>query len=108
MGGHGHHHEPPYKVPCASIYKLEDAPDLVKLQEKLAKHGLKDPWARNHVWRYQKKFGTIWSRFGWMMFRGVPTGVAAFAVTIAIEQALGVDYHPWHHHDAHGEHDKSH
>lgn len=112
MGGHGHgdahgHHAPPYFVPKADIYKIEDAPEMMKLQADLAKKGLSDPWARNHVWRYQKKFGTKWSRFGWMMFRGVPIGVIAFGITIAVENYLGIDYHPWHHHDSHGDHGKS-
>uniref|UniRef100_A0A6V7M6C2 NADH dehydrogenase [ubiquinone] 1 beta subcomplex subunit 3 n=1 Tax=Bracon brevicornis TaxID=1563983 RepID=A0A6V7M6C2_9HYME len=106
MGGHDHHHHgPPYKVPSASIYKLEDAPPLMELQKKLAKKGLRDPWLRNHVWKYQKKFGTVYSRLFWMLMRGVPTGAVAFGLTLAVENALGIDYHPWHHHhdDAHGD-----
>ena len=34
------------KIPDYRSYKVEDAPELVKLQQKLAKHGLKDPWIR--------------------------------------------------------------
>jgi len=34
------------KIPDYRIYKVEDAPDLLKTQEKLAQHGLKDPWLR--------------------------------------------------------------
>lgn len=49
MGGHGHHdhgHHAPYKVPNPNVYKVEDAPELIKLREDLAKCGLKDPWIR--------------------------------------------------------------
>lgn len=48
MGGHGHddHHHEPYTVPKPEIYKIEDAEQLVYLQNELAKRGLKDPWAR--------------------------------------------------------------
>ncbi|KAK0085968.1 hypothetical protein PV325_004164 [Microctonus aethiopoides] len=107
MGGHGH--EPPYKVPSPDHYKLEDAPELLKYQQKLAKIGLKDPWIRNHIWRYDKKYGTITSRWFWLMIRGVPTGLAAFGLTLAIENALGIDYHPWlHEHNDHGHGEKSH
>lgn len=34
------------KIPDYRIYKVEDAPQLVEVQNKLARHGLKDPWLR--------------------------------------------------------------
>lgn len=46
MGGHGHGHGEPYKVPDASKYKVEDVPKLVEVKEALARQGLKDPWLR--------------------------------------------------------------
>ena len=46
MGGHGHGHGEPYKVPDASKYKVEDVPKLAEVQEALARQGLKDPWLR--------------------------------------------------------------
>ena len=46
MGGHDHHHGPPYKVPSASIYKVADAPPLLEVEKSLARQGLKDPWLR--------------------------------------------------------------
>lgn len=46
MGGHGHGHGDPYKVPDASIYKVENAPKLLEVQEALARQGLRDPWLR--------------------------------------------------------------
>lgn len=45
MGGHGHHHEP-YKVPSASIYKVEEIPQLMEVKKALERQGLKDPWLR--------------------------------------------------------------
>lgn len=49
MGGHGHdhgHHHEPYKVPKPEIYKVGNIPELIMVQEELAKRGLKDPWIR--------------------------------------------------------------
>lgn len=47
MGGHGHHHDP-YTVPKAEVYnnQVEKIEQLNKLQNELAKRGLKDPWIR--------------------------------------------------------------
>lgn len=45
-GDHGHHHHDPYTVPKANIYKIENAPQVLEVQQALAKRGLKDPWAR--------------------------------------------------------------
>uniref|UniRef100_U5ERX7 NADH dehydrogenase [ubiquinone] 1 beta subcomplex subunit 3 n=1 Tax=Corethrella appendiculata TaxID=1370023 RepID=U5ERX7_9DIPT len=103
MGGHGHHHHE-YKVPSASIYRVEDAPQLVQVRDALAKRGLKDPWLRNEVWRYNvKEFGTHRGRLMQVLFRGLPLGFAAFVATIAIEKALGIDYHaPVPGHEGHG------
>ena len=98
MGGHGHGHEPPYKVPNHEIYKWEDVPELRKMQEKLAKSGLKDPWARNEVWRFHKGYGTLTSRCINTFFRGWRVGVPAFIITIAAEKALGIEYSGHGHH----------
>lgn len=53
MGGHGHehghdHHHVPYVVPKPEYYanKVDKVPELVMVQEELAKRGLKDPWLR--------------------------------------------------------------
>lgn len=58
MGGHGHgdHHHAPYTVPKAEIYnnQVSKIRELNILQNELAKRGLKDPWIRNDVWRYNK------------------------------------------------------
>ena len=103
--GHGHddHHHAIPKIPKADFYKLEDAPELLKIQENLAKHGLKDPWIRNHVWRYNPKFGTERQRWTTMLFRGWKVGLAAFLLTIGAEKAFGITYGAGEHHDDHGE-----
>lgn len=105
MGGHGHGHEPPYKIPSPDIYKVEDVPDLKRYQEQLAKEGLKDPWLRNVVWRYQLP-GTPVSRACTVLFRGSKIGIPAFLLTIAAEQYFGIDYHGHadHHGDDHSHH----
>ncbi|XP_035901148.1 NADH dehydrogenase [ubiquinone] 1 beta subcomplex subunit 3 [Anopheles stephensi] len=97
--GHGHGHGPPYKVPDASIYKVADAPELVEVERALARRGLKDPWLRNEVWRYNvKQFSTHRSRLVTFLFKGFPLGFAAFVATIGVEYALGIDYHGGHGH----------
>ncbi|EDS39547.1 conserved hypothetical protein [Culex quinquefasciatus] len=102
MGGHGHGHGPPYKVPDASIYKVADSPELVEVERALARRGLKDPWLRNEVWRYNPThFSTHRSRLINFLFKGFPLGFAAFVATIGVEFALGIDYHG-HGHGDHG------
>uniref|UniRef100_A0A182JK70 Protein aurora borealis n=2 Tax=Anopheles atroparvus TaxID=41427 RepID=A0A182JK70_ANOAO len=101
--GHGHGHGPPYKVPDASTYKIADAPELVEVERALARRGLKDPWLRNEVWRYNvKQFSTHRSRLITFLFKGFPVGFAAFVATIGLEYALGVDYHGGHGHGDNG------
>lgn len=79
--GHGHHGEP-YKIPDWRIYKVENAPKLLQTQKVLASLGLKDPWLRNEVWRYDKAFGSEAQRFKLTWTRGFKYGFAAFLVTI--------------------------
>ena len=68
--GHDHHHhhgpnisksvihydipEPPhpcseFKAPDWKFFKVENAPELVKVQNRLAALGLKDPWLRLNI-----------------------------------------------------------
>ncbi|EZA52527.1 hypothetical protein DMN91_006410 [Ooceraea biroi] len=94
----GHGHKPPYEIPDPSIFKVEDVPDLKRVQEQLAKKGLKDPWLRNYVWRYEKRpYNTVKT-----LLRGARVGVPLFLITIAVEQYFGIDY-SGHHHDHKGE-----
>lgn len=65
MGGHDHHHAPrvinsvinyeipepghhvdDFKAPDWRKYQVKNAPELVKVQHRLASLGLKDPWLR--------------------------------------------------------------
>jgi NADH dehydrogenase (ubiquinone) 1 beta subcomplex subunit 3 len=46
MGGHDHHHAP-YKVTDYKIYKVDKSvPQLLEVEQALARQGLKDPWLR--------------------------------------------------------------
>jgi len=101
MGGH-HHTE--YKIPNASIYKVEGIPELEQLQNELKRRGLKDPWIRNEVWRYNvKEFSTHRVRLLKFLFRGFPLGLAAAAATIAYETAFADDSHGHGHgNESHG------
>ncbi|CAG7831484.1 unnamed protein product [Allacma fusca] len=94
MGGHHHVHVP--KLPDYRSYKVEDIPQLVKNKENLAKLGLKDPWARNEVWRFAfLNRNTTWGIFCDTAGRGFKTGWALGALT-----ALGG--YLWDRHNGHG------
>jgi len=91
------------KVPDWKSYKVENIPELMKVQEALAKKGLSDPWLRNEVWRYQQsEWGTKKSRWQNSVFRGFKYGFGAFLVTIVLEKGLSVISPPKDdHHDHH-------
>jgi len=98
MGGHH-----VMKVPDWKTYKVQNVPELMRVQEALAKKGLSDPWLRNEVWRYeQKEWGTVKSRWQASLFRGFKYGFAAFLATVVIEKGLEAinpskDDHHGHH-----------
>lgn len=103
MGGDHHHVKLP-PVPDPSIYKVEDSEMLTKVQERLAKKGLKDPWLRNHVWRCHLNRGV--KRPNWVLLDLFTYGwkywVPLLGLTIGVETFLGIDYHahpPGHEHD---------
>lgn len=84
MGGHGHGHHDEIKIPDYKIYKVEDVPELMATKRVLAAQGLKDPWLRNEVWRYNRDvFKTERHRIYLGFFRGFRTGFVAFVATIA-------------------------
>lgn len=104
MGGHGHHGPPP--VPDWKIFKWEDYEITKKYMGGLKKRGLKDPWIRNEVWRYMAKENPPFQfkTFLKFTFRGWYIALPALVATIAIEKALGIDYHghlPWEEHGHH-------
>ncbi|XP_055333552.1 uncharacterized protein LOC129585060 [Paramacrobiotus metropolitanus] len=105
------------KVPDYRIYKWERVPELVELNNKLAKHGLKDPWIsrnipRNEVWRWHPAWGTAKGRTWGLLTRGLLTGFILAAVSYGARRWY-VSAHPdaehWvdplvppRHHDDHG------
>ncbi|KFO52845.1 NADH dehydrogenase [ubiquinone] 1 beta subcomplex subunit 3, partial [Corvus brachyrhynchos] len=83
--GHGHGHDK-VELPDYRQWKVEGTP-LEEVQRRLAKQGLRDPWARNEVWRYMGGFArpiTVTEVFT----RGLKWGVAAFVIALGIEYAL--------------------
>ncbi|KAK9511284.1 hypothetical protein O3M35_005865 [Rhynocoris fuscipes] len=91
MGGDHHHNGlgERMKIPDYRIYKVEDVPELVKLRDVMSQKGLRDPWLRNEVWRFnEKEWGTHSQRLKTFFFRGIGWGFAAFVVTIAVETAM--------------------
>eukprot|EP00076_Gallus_gallus_P042413 XP_025007951.1 NADH dehydrogenase [ubiquinone] 1 beta subcomplex subunit 3 isoform X1 [Gallus gallus] len=81
--GHGHGRT---ELPDYRQWKIEGTP-LEEVQRRLAKRGLRDPWARNEAWRYMggyAKPATLTEVFT----RGLKWGFAAFVVALGIEYAL--------------------
>ncbi|GIX72463.1 complex I-B12 [Caerostris extrusa] len=95
MGGHSA--EPP-KVPDYRIYKVSDAPQLIKTQRMLAQHGLKDPWLRNEVWRYPPATRNPYNALNEVFFRKIKLGFALAALTIVGEKIYHHYYPEEHHH----------
>ncbi|KAL1494221.1 hypothetical protein ABEB36_009849 [Hypothenemus hampei] len=104
MGGHGHgHHEPPYTIPDYRIYKVSDAPKLVLIEKALAAKGLKDPWLRNEVWRFDpKNVGTTSQKLKTTFGRGLKLGIVAFVLTVAGTEVYNRLY-PSEHGHGHGD-----
>ncbi len=76
----------PYEIPDWNKWKVEDVPELKQVQDRLARKGLRDPWLRNEVWRYQHYMrGASWSR---LLFRGLGWGTGAFVVAVGLEKLL--------------------
>lgn len=84
------------------------SPELVHIQNVLAEKGLKDPWMRNEVWRYNRDLigPQTWSnRWGRLMFRKFHYGLALALATVGLEMgyaaATGGNDHG---HGGHGGH----
>ncbi|KAG5673541.1 hypothetical protein PVAND_003581 [Polypedilum vanderplanki] len=112
MGGDHHHHKA-ITVPDWRIYKVENCKELVEVERALSRVGLKDPWLRNEVWRFDPAIHKTWNtrsqRLWKSLFRGFPLGLGLTIATVAIEKALKVDYHDprgihGHGHGHHSEH----
>lgn len=80
---------------------------VLQIQRALAAQGLKDPWLRNEVWRYNRQligpqnWSTTWGR---IMFRKFPVGLALAAGTVALEMAYDSYNGSGDHGHGHGEH----
>ncbi|RTG90237.1 NADH dehydrogenase (ubiquinone) 1 beta subcomplex subunit 3 [Schistosoma bovis] len=76
-----------WKCPDWKTYTL-DPPPLKEHVEKLAKLGLKDPWARNYAWQYLPKIYKPRSqRFREILLARLPHGVAlGIVASILINQ----------------------
>ncbi|KAL0110851.1 hypothetical protein PUN28_014060 [Cardiocondyla obscurior] len=101
MGGHDAHHKAPYTIPSPDIYKVGDVPELKRVEEELAKRGLKNPWLRNDVWRYKTRQQPRFKSGFIALTRGMRIGIPAFLITIAVEKYFGIDYSHGHHGDEH-------
>ena len=88
-------------IPDYKIYKVgEHTPELFEVQQKLAAKGLKDPWLRNEVWRYDMKgrMGmTVPKAHLYLVARGFIPGL--FLATIST--ILWKQYEKTLHHDDH-------
>ncbi len=90
-----------FKVPHWSTYKVgPHTPELHLVERMLASHGLKDPWLRNQVWRFDRNNPQIRSpkeNFRWYMTRGLKTGLA-LGVLHAAYTFYARSKDPHHHH----------
>ncbi|KAH3751933.1 NADH dehydrogenase [ubiquinone] 1 beta subcomplex subunit 3-like [Dreissena polymorpha] len=99
MGGGGHHFK--INIPDYKKYKVEDVPELVKLQKDLAKRGLKDPWARNHVWKFQNELLKDYPKWQHLFrmpgpMRGIWVGLGLTFTIIAVDQMTGAHFRGHH------------
>ncbi|XP_072541086.1 NADH dehydrogenase [ubiquinone] 1 beta subcomplex subunit 3 [Salminus brasiliensis] len=69
--------------PDYRMWKWEGTP-LEVTQQRLARRGLKDPWARNEAWRYSSIYGKP-KTFFHVVKRGFVGGFIACAVCLAVE-----------------------
>uniref|UniRef100_A0A4X2K8Z6 NADH dehydrogenase [ubiquinone] 1 beta subcomplex subunit 3 n=1 Tax=Vombatus ursinus TaxID=29139 RepID=A0A4X2K8Z6_VOMUR len=66
--------------------KIEGTP-LQRVQERLAKQGLRDPWDHNEAWQYMGRYGnpaTLWAT----LTRGFNWGFGAFLLAVRVEYFL--------------------
>ncbi|PIK53836.1 putative NADH dehydrogenase [Apostichopus japonicus] len=79
----------PYHIPDWKTWKVEDVPELMSLKQRLAAKGLKDPWIRNEVWRFQPGMGKMpWYK---LVFKGFGLGAGAFIIAVGLEKLFWKD-----------------
>uniref|UniRef100_A0A914DQK4 NADH dehydrogenase [ubiquinone] 1 beta subcomplex subunit 3 n=1 Tax=Acrobeloides nanus TaxID=290746 RepID=A0A914DQK4_9BILA len=87
MGG-GHHE--PFKVPDYKIYSNYKAfPQLSAYEKRLSRLGLKDPWIRNYVWLFDRRFENVQGILTTtknLLKVGIKPGLIAAVTVIAIEE----------------------
>merc|ERR1711976_800977 len=79
--------EMPYKIPDYKIYKIDGIKELEWTRDKLAEKGLKDPWLRNEVWRYQRWPGWL-KAFKITFKRGFYPGLALAAACVVLDKTV--------------------
>ncbi|KAK6165251.1 hypothetical protein SNE40_022211 [Patella caerulea] len=75
-----------YEIPDWKTYKWQGIPELEEYQRLLAREGLKDPWIRNEVWRYQPEIPRLMDGVKYSFFRGFKYAAAAMVVTILVDK----------------------
>nr|ABI52764.1 NADH-dehydrogenase (ubiquinone) 1 beta-subcomplex 3 [Argas monolakensis] len=73
------------RIPDPKIYKVEDVPRLMQVKRELASYGLKDPWLRNEVWKFQLQHIPLQSRIAGTLFSGFKYGLALAVLTVALD-----------------------
>ena len=101
MGGHK---VPKMEIPDHKIYQVgEHTPDLQEVVRKLKLKGLKDPWIRNEVWRFDiRDMGTPQNNMFNVLKRGFWPGLALALVTTAITKYF--ESQDAHNHGSDGHH----
>lgn len=89
------------RIPDWKKYNVQETPELLEVQKRLAEKGLKNPWLRNDVWRYDPRlWGTYMDR-SLFLFRYLKYGVAAFIVTESFAHLMGWRGDHGHHEEHH-------
>ncbi len=94
-----------FKAPSWTKFQVANAPELVDVENRLAKLGLKDPWLRNEVWRYDPQCGAVSARPQLLRSagNGMKLGLILCIGTIILETAYNKifakpdDHHHGHH-----------
>ncbi|CAD5123580.1 DgyrCDS11914 [Dimorphilus gyrociliatus] len=81
--------EKTFKVPDWKSYKIDGIKELEWTRDNLARKGLKDPWLRNEVWRFQNHPGPM-KNVLITFSRGFKYAVGLMAITIAVDKAFGI------------------
>jgi NADH dehydrogenase (ubiquinone) 1 beta subcomplex subunit 3 len=98
MGGH-----PKIEVPDYKTFTIGNwAPELQETQRKLAARGLKDPWIRNEVWRFDRRdFDSPKQRWVNALKRGLVPGLVLAVISTFISNYYENGRHHSHSSDGH-------